>query len=66
MVDTEGSEVHLNEINEPKKAEVGEDYIFTVRDPASVDGVAFGVSYDAFIDDVQVGHRPAECITETK
>ncbi|KAK9817658.1 hypothetical protein WJX72_000267 [[Myrmecia] bisecta] len=55
MLDTEGSEVHLNEIPEPIKAEVGEEYVFTIRDPSVLEGNAIGVSYDAFIDDVQVG-----------
>ena len=34
--------------------QVGSEYTFTIRDPATVKGIAFGVSYDAFIDDVQV------------
>lgn len=91
MVDTEGSEVHTNELKEPIKAEVkavipnvtaplgrhrhhvhrqaaaagcslcsgprlqvGSEYTFTIRDPATLGGVAFKVSYDAFVDDVQV------------
>ncbi len=93
MVDTEGSEVHTNELEQPIKAEVsyccalqrrpyaltstrpspphdvpeacrplttpcivqvGSEYTFTIRDPSTVKGIAFGVSYDAFIDDVQV------------
>jgi pyruvate kinase len=54
MVDTEGSEVHTNELKEPIKAEVGNEYTFTIRDPATLDGIAFKVSYDAFVDDVQV------------
>ena len=33
---------------------MGSEYTFTVRDPSTVKGIAFGVSYDAFIDDVQV------------
>jgi hypothetical protein len=33
---------------------VGNEYTFTIRDPATLDGVAFKVSYDAFVDDVQV------------
>jgi pyruvate kinase len=56
MVDTEGSEVHTNELDQPIKAEVGAEYTFTIRDPSTVqNGVAFKVSYDAFVDDVQVG-----------
>lgn len=95
MMDTEGSEVHLNEIPQPIKAEVpfwshtmcskadctqlarlmyvipkaagvcmndhrvvmqaNDEYIFTIRNPANVQGkVAIGVSYEAFVDDVQV------------
>lgn len=57
MVDTEGSEVHTNELEQPIKAEVGSEYTFTIRDPSTVTGIAFGVSYDAFIDDVQVGDQ---------
>ena len=34
--------------------QVNEEYIFTIRNPASVTGPAIGVSYDAFVDDVQV------------
>lgn len=34
--------------------QVGNEYTFTIRDPATLDGVAFKVSYDAFVDDVQV------------
>ena len=33
---------------------MGNEYTFTIRDPATLDGVAFKVSYDAFVDDVQV------------
>ena len=36
--------------------QTGEDFVFTVRDPATVEGQAIGVSYAAFVDDVQVGH----------
>ena len=36
-------------------SQVGSEYTFTVRDPSTVKGIAFGVSYDAFIDDVQAG-----------
>jgi hypothetical protein len=37
----------------PWFSQVGSEYTFTVRDPSTVKGIAFGVSYDAFIDDVQ-------------
>lgn len=55
MVDTEGSEVHTTALKQPVKAETGESFTFTIRDPSSVKGNAIGVSYDAFVDDVQVG-----------
>ena len=35
--------------------QVGEEYVLTIRDPKTVEGRAIGVSYDAFVDDVQVG-----------
>jgi len=55
MVDTEGSEVHTNELEKPIKAEKGQEYTFTIRDTSGLkDGTAFRVSYDAFVDDVQV------------
>ena len=38
--------------------QVGSEYTFTIRDPSTVTGTAFAVSYDAFIDDVQVRARP--------
>lgn len=34
--------------------QVGAEYTFTIRDPSTLDGIAFKVSYDAFVDDVQV------------
>ena len=37
------------------RVQTGEDFVFTVRDPATVEGQAIGVSYAAFVDDVQVG-----------
>lgn len=37
--------------------QVGEELTLTIRDPQNVDGRAIGVSYDAFVDDVQVGIR---------
>lgn len=54
MIDTEGSEVHTNELEEPIKAEKGQEYTFTVRDLASIKGPAFRVNYDGFVDDVEV------------
>ncbi|KAK9843289.1 hypothetical protein WJX74_009903 [Apatococcus lobatus] len=54
MVDTEGSEVHLQEIDQPVKVEAGDEYTLTVRSGVRQDRT-IGVSYDAFIDDVQVG-----------
>lgn len=38
--------------------QVGSEYTFTIRDPSTVTGIAFGVSYDAFIDDVQARTDP--------
>ncbi|KAL3148513.1 hypothetical protein ABBQ38_013952 [Trebouxia sp. C0009 RCD-2024] len=56
MMDTEGSEVHLHELQQPHKAEVGEEFILTIRNPAVIPGKkGLGVSYEAFVDDVQVG-----------
>lgn len=57
MVDTEGSEIHTRELEEPIKAEEGSEVIFTIRNPASTMGGAqcIGVSYDSFIEDVEVG-----------
>lgn len=53
MVDTEGSEVHTSALDQPLKVEEGQDFIFTIRDPSSVGANALGVSYDAFVDDIQ-------------
>ncbi len=36
------------------RAQVGEEYVLTIRDPSSVGAMAIGVSYDAFVDDVVV------------
>lgn len=30
------------------------EFVLTIRDPKTVEGTAIGVSYDAFVDDVQV------------
>ncbi|CAD7697063.1 unnamed protein product [Ostreobium quekettii] len=54
MLDTEGSEVHISAVAKPMRAEEGDEFTFTVRKPPYPDGV-FGVSYDAFIYDVEVG-----------
>jgi pyruvate kinase len=53
MMDTEGSEVHMGDIGEPRKAEDGESWTFTVR--ASKDPKTIQVNYDGFVDDVMVG-----------
>lgn len=29
------------------------EFVLTIRDPKTVEGTAIGVSYDAFVDDVQ-------------
>ena len=34
--------------------QAGEEFTLTIRNPQNVDGPAIGVSYDAFVDDVQV------------
>lgn len=39
--------------------QVGEEYVLTIRDPTSVGAMAIGVSYDAFVDDVEVRARVA-------
>lgn len=54
-MDTEGSEVHIGDLPAPFKAEKGVQCTFTVRDPAACTDHAFGVSYDAFAEDAQVG-----------
>ena len=38
----------------PTNRQVGEEYVLTIRDPSSVGAMAIGVSYDAFVDDVEV------------
>ena len=58
MVDTEGSEVHTGELAKPLKAEVGEEFTFTVRDVSKGNDESskvIGVSYDGFVDDVEPG-----------
>lgn len=39
-------------------AQVGEEFVLTIRDPKTVEGSAIGVSYDAFVDDVQACSQP--------
>lgn len=55
MVDTEGSEVHTTEAREPIKLHKGDHFIFTVRQTENQPRNCLGVSYDAFVDDVEVG-----------
>lgn len=55
MVDTEGSEVHINQLEHPLKVEEGDEVTFTIRDPSTIGGKVLGVSYEAFVDDVQNG-----------
>ncbi|CAK0751017.1 hypothetical protein CVIRNUC_002035 [Coccomyxa viridis] len=55
MMDTEGSEVHTSQLDQPMKAEVGDEMTLTIRDPNNIEGPAIGVSYDAFVDDVSEG-----------
>ncbi|KAK2079062.1 hypothetical protein QBZ16_002752 [Prototheca wickerhamii] len=57
MMDTQGSEVHINELAAPFKAEAGQEMVLTVRGDAarSGPGNVFSVSYDAFAEDVQIG-----------
>lgn len=39
----------------------GQEYIFTIRDPETVGPNAIGVSYDAFVDDINVGSDDLCC-----
>ena len=40
--------------------QVGEEFILTIRNPAVIPGKkGLGVSYEAFVDDVQVNHNKA-------
>jgi pyruvate kinase len=55
MVDTEGSEVHTSALDSPLKAGPGDEFTLTIRDPAAAGPRAIGVSYEAFVDDVQPG-----------
>lgn len=61
MMDTEGSEIHTQELDQPIKADEGSEILFTIR-TANVaqrettgNATAINVSYDAFVDDIQVG-----------
>ena len=46
---------HPPGISSYKIMQVNDEYIFTIRNPANIqDKVAIGVSYEAFVDDVQV------------
>ncbi|XVE77841.1 hypothetical protein DITRI_Ditri13aG0095500 [Diplodiscus trichospermus] len=59
MMDTEGSEIHMDDLNgaESAKAEDGEIWTFTVRafDPPSRPERTITVNYDGFSEDVKVG-----------
>ncbi|XP_022727800.1 pyruvate kinase isozyme A, chloroplastic-like isoform X1 [Durio zibethinus] len=59
MMDTEGSEIHMDDLNgaESAKAEDGEIWTFTVRafDPPSCPERTITVNYDGFAEDVKVG-----------
>lgn len=55
MLDTEGSEVHTMELAEPLKAEIGDEFVFTVRDPSTCSGPVISVSYQSFIEDIMPG-----------
>ncbi|MCJ1461817.1 hypothetical protein MMC07_000416 [Pseudocyphellaria aurata] len=44
-------------LNELVHRQEGQDFIFTIRDPSSVGANALGVSYDAFVDDIQPVQR---------
>lgn len=38
-------------------SQAGEEFVLTIRNPAVIEGKkGLGVSYEAFVDDVQVGH----------
>ncbi|EOX94604.1 hypothetical protein QUC31_004612 [Theobroma cacao] len=59
MMDTEGSEIHMDDLNgaQSAKAEDGEIWTFTVRafDPTSCPKRTITVNYDGFAEDVKVG-----------
>ncbi|KAE8686162.1 Pyruvate kinase isozyme A [Hibiscus syriacus] len=59
MMDTEGSEIHMDDLNgaESAKAENSEIWTFTVRifDPSSCPEHTITVNYDGFAEDVKVG-----------
>ena len=55
MMDTEGSEVHLMALAAPVKAAAGQEFTFTVRDPAGCSGPVIAVSYDGFTEDMRPG-----------
>ncbi|GMI69335.1 PLASTIDIAL PYRUVATE KINASE 1 [Hibiscus trionum] len=59
MMDTEGSEIHMDDLNgaESAKAEDGEIWTFTVRafDPSACPERTITVNYDGFAEDVKVG-----------
>lgn len=58
LLDTEGSEIHTIELKKPIKAEESSIVVFTIRNPPpeKEDGVpVVGVSYESFIEDVEVG-----------
>ncbi|XWS46902.1 hypothetical protein CRYUN_Cryun14cG0107900 [Craigia yunnanensis] len=59
MMDTEGSEIHMDDLNgaESAKAEDGETWTFTVRafNPPSCPERTITVNYDGFTEDVKVG-----------
>lgn len=43
QMDTEGSEVHINDLPGPIKAEKGQEFTFTVRDASQCAGDCFSV-----------------------
>lgn len=58
MMDTEGSEIHMGDLNgaESAKAEDGEMWTFTVRDfDAACPERTITVNYDGFAEDVKIG-----------
>ena len=58
MVDTEGSEVHIGDLGQPRSVQEGDEWTFTVRSIGSEqtsDAKIAEVSYDGFAEDVQAG-----------
>ncbi len=55
QMDTEGSEVHINDLPGPIKAEKGQEFTFTVRAPAQCTGDCFSVRWGRPLVTVRLG-----------